>query len=79
MIQYEPGLPASGMTLFTENGFLIGREAFRSSAQLQKTVLHELHRLTTSASNASGSVSAAQAAAETRTAFYFAEKAVNAL
>jgi len=78
-IQFEPGLPASGMTLFSENGFLIGREAFRSTAELQKTVLHELHRLNTSATRVSGSLSASQAATETRAAFNFAERAVNAL
>lgn len=28
LVQYEPGLPASGMTMFGENGFLMGPEAF---------------------------------------------------
>ncbi len=45
-IQYEPDLPASGMTMFAANGFLLGREAFVSEAELTKTLLHELYRLT---------------------------------
>jgi RHS repeat-associated protein len=77
IIQYEPGLPASGMTMFGENGFLIGREAFSSSAELGQTVLHELHRLTTSAS--SQGVSAALAAQETQAAASFAARALSAL
>ncbi|MCB9654682.1 MAG: hypothetical protein H6729_11190 [Deltaproteobacteria bacterium] len=77
LIQYEPGLPASGMTMFGENGFLIGREAFASQAELGKTVLHELYRLGTSAS-ASG-VSGSLAASETAAAFGFAERAIGVL
>jgi hypothetical protein len=34
-VQYEPGLPSSGMTMFGENGFLIGREAFSSAAETE--------------------------------------------
>ena len=77
IIQYEPNLPASGMTMFGENGFLIGKEAFKSQVELQKTILHELHRLNTS-SSASG-VSSSLAAKETKAAFDFAEKASNVL
>ncbi|WP_373229089.1 hypothetical protein [Cohnella sp.] len=77
VIQYEPGLPASGMTMFGDNGFLIGNEAFSSEAELAKTVLHELYRLTTSAS-AEG-VSAGLATKETQAAFNFAEKALKEL
>ena len=68
---------ASGMTMFGENGFLIGKEAFKSQVELQKTILHELHRLNTS-SSASG-VSSSLAAKETKAAFDFAEKASNVL
>ena len=71
------GLPASGMTMFGENGFLIGREAFTSQAELQKTVLHELYRLNTSAS-ATG-ISGTLASHETKAAFDFAERAVEYL
>jgi hypothetical protein len=77
LIQYEPGLPASGMTMFGENGFLIGREAFTSPAELQQTILHELHRLTTS--NSANGVSAALATQETKAAADFAAKALKEL
>ena len=61
-----------------ENGFLIGREAFTSEAELSKTVLHELYRLTTSVAKTAG-VTAESAAAETKAAADFAEKAYAAL
>jgi hypothetical protein len=77
LIQYEPGLPASSMSMFGENGFLIGREAFASAAELGKTILHELYRLETSAS--AGGVSAGLAASETAAAFGFAERAIGVL
>ncbi len=72
-VQYEPGLPASGMTMFGEEGFLIGPEAFASPSELTKTVLHELHRLRTTAS--ANGLSADLAAKETKAAFDFAERA----
>ncbi|HEX8336765.1 MAG TPA: toxin TcdB middle/C-terminal domain-containing protein [Pyrinomonadaceae bacterium] len=77
LIQYEPGLNASGMTMFGENGFLIGRGAFVSEAELGKTFLHELYRLGTSAS--SGGVSASLVKSETEAAFNFAERAIGSL
>jgi hypothetical protein len=77
LIQYEPGLPASGMTMFGENGFLIGREAFTSQAELQKTVLHELYRLNTS--NSTTGVSGTLASQETKAAFDFAARAAEHL
>lgn len=77
LVLYEPGMQASGFTLFGENGFVIGRDAFSSPGELQKTVLHELHRLTTSRS-ASG-LSGAVATQETNAAFEFAERASNSL
>jgi RHS repeat-associated protein len=77
LIQYEPELQASGMTMFGENGFLIGREAFSSSSELYKTVLHELYRLKTSAS--SSGVSSVLATSETNAAFDFAERAIKVL
>lgn len=73
MIQYEPGLSASGMTMFGENGFLVGNEAFASSEELSKTVLHELYRLYTTQS-VSG-VYGELAAQETKAAFDFANRA----
>jgi hypothetical protein len=77
VIQYEPGLKASGMTMFGENGFLLGREAFQSEAELVKTLLHETHRLTTSA--AAEGVSGALVKAETDAAYEFAERAYQAV
>ncbi|MGH3974348.1 MAG: DUF4157 domain-containing protein [Pseudonocardiaceae bacterium] len=71
-ILYEPGLNASGMTLFGENGFIIGREAFKSGEELTKTLLHELHRLATTASKVEG-VGGALAAEETAAAASFAD------
>ena len=76
-IQYEPNLPASGMTMFGENGFLIGKEASKSQGELQKTILDELHRLYISSS--AGGVSGALTAQEAKAAFDFAEKASNIL
>ncbi len=72
---YEPGLSASGMTLFGENGFVLGRAAFLSRSELTKTVLQELFRLTTSRVGASGAACQAAVAAETQAAFSFAERA----
>jgi hypothetical protein len=77
VIQYEPNLPASGMSSFGEKNFYIGREAFRSTRELQKTVLHELHRLATSQS--AGGVTAELVSKETDAARAFADKAVTAL
>jgi LysM repeat protein len=73
VIQYEPGMPASGLTNFAENGFVIGREAFASEAELTKTILHELYRLTTSVLR--GSADSAGVTQETKAAFEFAERA----
>jgi len=74
-IQYEPQLPSSGMTMFGENGFVIGPEAFKSSVEMEKTVLHELHRLKTTVSG--NGVSGELASQETQAAFDFAERAQN--
>lgn len=73
LIQYEPALPASGMTLFGENGFVLGKEAFRSQEELTKTLLHEVYRLQTSAVRTTGA-SGELVAKETQAAFQFAEK-----
>lgn len=76
-MSYEPGLSASGMTLFGENGFVIGRGAFSSGGEFGRTVLHELYRL--SHSGAAGGVSGALATQETAAAAGFAERAAAAL
>lgn len=70
----EPNVPISGMTLFEENAFVIGKEAFSSDDELIKTILHELHRLYTSKS--SGGVNGALASQETEAAFNFANRAL---
>ncbi len=77
LIQYEPNLPYSGMTMFGENGFILGRYAFSSPTELAKTLLHELYRLSTSAS--ANGVTTSLAAQETRAAWEFAEKAIKVL
>ncbi|TPV94730.1 MAG: RHS repeat protein, partial [Myxococcales bacterium FL481] len=76
-IVFEPDAPVSGMTLFGEEGFVIGREAFASEAELSKTVLQEVFRLRTSSAGASGAVTQAAATAETEAAASFAERAFN--
>lgn len=70
---YEPGLPSSGFTLFGEHGFAMGPEAFANEAETGKTVLHEMHRLSTS--QAASGVSAGLASSETQSAFDFANNA----
>ena len=78
VIQYEPGLPASGMTNFPD-GFLIGREAFtQGEGELAKTVLHELYRLATS-TVPEGGATAEVAASETEAAAAFAARAYELL
>jgi hypothetical protein len=78
LIQYEPQLPGSGLSMFGENGFLIGPEAFtKSAAELTKTVLHELYRL--SASELRGSAYQTAVTAETEAAFQFTERAYEAV
>ena len=72
LVQYEPGLPASGMTMFGDSGFFLGPEAFSSNLELSQTVLHELHRL--NFSNSAGGVSADLAARETHAAASFAAR-----
>jgi hypothetical protein len=72
-ILVDPDVPVSGMTLFGEDGFIVGREAFASDEELTKTLLHEILRLRTSESG--GGVSAELAATETEAAYSFAERA----
>ena len=77
IILVDPGVPASGMTLFGENGFILGREAFASMTELRKTLLHEMYRLYSS--QAAAGVSAGVAKTETSAAASFAERAFNAV
>ncbi len=71
-IQYEPNLQESGLSMVGENGFHVGRGAFASEAEFERTVLHELHRLYTSTS--ANGVSGELAAVETAAAYNFAER-----
>ncbi|HVT69899.1 MAG TPA: hypothetical protein VHF26_19255 [Trebonia sp.] len=81
-VLYEPGLPAvqgyKGMTLFGERGFVLGPGAFRSEAELAKTILHECYRLNNSGSF-DGVSSGEVARSETDDAFNFAENSYSAL
>lgn len=74
-IQYETHYPFAGMTLFGENGFLLGPQAFRSEAELVKTLLHETYRLSTSTVRSTGT-DGLTAARETAAAFEFATRAM---
>jgi hypothetical protein len=67
----EPGHPYSGLSLFGENGYVLGREAFSSSDELIKTLLHETYRLETSAVRSRGSVVAGP---ETQATYDFVER-----
>jgi hypothetical protein len=79
-IQYEAGAPWSGFTWAEQRGFVLGDEAFASEAELSKTVLHELHRLTIGTIVPGGSISVASPTAkETLAAYQFAEKAAKGL
>ena len=60
--------------MFGENEFLIGKEAFKPQVELQKTILHELHRLNTS-SSASG-VSSFFSCKEDESSFRFCRKSI---
>ena len=77
LVQYEPNWPFSGMTIFEENGFLLGQQAFSSEEELTKSVLHELYRLATSVARDTGGGGANNA--ETKAAYEFADRAFNAV
>lgn len=71
----QPDAPISGMTLFGEKAFVIGKDAFTSKAEFVKTVLHETYRLNM---QQGGAASGASATATTRAAADFAERAYSA-
>lgn len=76
-VVFEPDAPMSGMTLFGENGFVVGSEALQSTKELTKTVLHETHRLSTTASKSG--VNKGLIKNETMNASNFADRAYDAL
>lgn len=76
IIQVEPQAPFSGMTLFAENGFVLGKEAFISKEELIKTLLHEIYRLETSAIRKTGNATQEIVTGETKAASEFVDKAI---
>ena len=72
-IVIEPEASFSGFTLFEENTFVIGKEAFSSPVELRKTLLQELYRLNSSALKGKN-VTQEAVSRETKAAFEFAEK-----
>jgi hypothetical protein len=80
MVQYEPKLPGSGFSVRPNAGgdpvgMMLGPEAFASETELQKTIHHEMFRITEDYIGRFG-YSAAVGKAETEDAFNFAERAV---
>ena len=63
------------MTLFEENGFVLGKEAFKSKEELIKTLLQEIYRLETSSIGKTGQATQERITEETNAAHAFAEKA----
>lgn len=75
-LQYQPGGKFSGFSWFEKRGFILGDEAFRSEEELKKTILHELHRVTTSTIlSGQNGISQNLATKETLSAYKFAEQA----
>ncbi|SDJ00286.1 RHS repeat domain-containing protein, partial [Chryseobacterium jejuense] len=72
-IVVEPEAPMSGLTLFEENAFVLGKDAFSSPLELRKTLLHELYRLNTSNLKGQNTTQGA-VTGETKAAFDFAEQ-----
>jgi RHS repeat-associated protein len=72
----QPDAPMSGMTLQGEKAFVLGKEAFSSSGELAKTILHEMYRLTFQGGTQASGASAAEA---TEAAATFADKAFDVI
>lgn len=78
-VVFQADGPFSGMTLFGERGFVIGKEALRSPDEIVKTVLHEFYRLSTSAAGPNSGVSQALVAKETNNVVNFVERAFKSI
>ena len=78
-IVFQADGPFSGLTLFGENGFVIGKEALQSSDELLKTVLHECYRLATSGVKANPRLDQTRITMETQNVVNFVERAINSL
>jgi hypothetical protein len=74
LIQYEP-MNRSGMSMFCQSGFVLGKVAFSSASELKKTVLYLLYTLNTSASEIlSEGINKSSTSRETSNADDFANK-----
>lgn len=78
-IVFQADGPFSGLTLFGENGFVIGKEALRSQDEIMKTFLHECYRLSTSAAGSNSGVSQALITRETNNVVNFVERAFKSI
>ena len=65
----------SGFTEFPTRGFSLGPEAFKSKAELRKTIFHEIFRLRTSATRGGRNNYVGLATSETQQAVRFADEA----
>lgn len=74
VVQVVPEFNGSGMTLFADDTFILGKEAIASEAEFFKTLLHELYRLALQKGVQAGA--AGGATGPTAAAFAFAEKAI---
>lgn len=74
-VVFQSDGPFSGFTLFGENGFVIGKEALKSSDEIAKTVLHECYRLATSTTRSDTGVSQGLLTQETENVVNFVERA----
>lgn len=79
-VQFEPDIPVGqgykAITNFAGNGFTLGREAFESTEELTKTLLHEIYRLSTTKAN--GGVSGSLITQETKSTEKFVNEAFDA-
>lgn len=78
-VVFQADGPFSGMTLFGERGFVIGKEALRSPDEVAKTVLHEYYRLSTSTAGSNTGVSQTLITKETNNVVNFVERAFKSI
>ncbi|MEM8524808.1 MAG: DUF6443 domain-containing protein [Bacteroidota bacterium] len=78
-VVFQADGPFSGFTLFSENGFVVGKEALKSSDEITKTVLHETYRISTSSAKSGGGVTQNIVTQETNDVIDFVERAFEAI
>ena len=78
-VVFQADGPFSGFTLFSEGGFVVGKEALSSTSEISKTVLHESFRISTSAAKSGGGVSQGMITSETNNVMDFVERAFKAI